>query len=102
MLFGGELTSTVWTEARSSFINGNYIATVMLCQSLAEHLLAAYLSAALNGDELPNRTAFKETLKRCLAKGVLGREDATQLQRLMELRNPISHYRIEAPTMSIT
>lgn len=65
----------------------------MLCQGLAEHLLAAYLSVAFNVDELPKRISFKETLTRCLAKRVIGREDAEHLQRLMELRNPMSHYR---------
>jgi hypothetical protein len=93
MFAGGEITFAAWTEARSSFVHGNFVATVMLCQSLAEHLLASYLSLGLNADEIPNRVAFKETLDRCLAKGILGKEDAADLRRLMELRNPLSHYR---------
>ncbi|WP_234836933.1 hypothetical protein [Sinorhizobium meliloti] len=34
MFTGGETTYLAWTEARSSFVHGNYIATVMLCQGL--------------------------------------------------------------------
>ena len=79
-------------KARSSFVHGNYVATVVLCQRLAEHLLAAHLSLGLNADELPSRIV-SESLERCLAKGILGEEDAAHLRRLMQLRNPLSHYR---------
>jgi hypothetical protein len=41
MLFGGHVTYNAWIEARSSFVHGNYVATVLLCQSLVENLLAA-------------------------------------------------------------
>jgi hypothetical protein len=43
MLFGGHVTYNAWVEARSSFVHGNYVATVLLCQSLVENLLAAFL-----------------------------------------------------------
>ncbi len=38
---------SAWMEARSSFVNGNYIATVMLCQGLAEQMLASHLTLSL-------------------------------------------------------
>jgi len=90
---GGETAYNAWMEARSSFVHGNYIATIMLCQGLAEHLLAAYLELGLEGELLPERVTFGETLKRCIAKRVITAEDAADLRRLMELRNPLSHYR---------
>jgi hypothetical protein len=40
MLFGGQITHNAWVEARSSFVHGNYVATVLLCQTLIENLLA--------------------------------------------------------------
>src|ERR1700730_14050610 len=60
MLPGGETTLAAWTEARTSFVHGNYVATVMLCQGLAEHMLAAHLALGINGEELPNRILFQE------------------------------------------
>jgi hypothetical protein len=38
MLFGGAATFSAWTEARSSFVHGNFAATILLCQSLIENL----------------------------------------------------------------
>jgi hypothetical protein len=93
MMPGGETTYAAWTEARTSFIHGNYVATVLLCQGLAEHMLAAHLALGINGEELPNRILFQETLRRCLAREVITEKDADDLQRLMTLRNPLSHYR---------
>lgn len=93
MLPGGETTWAAWTEARTSFIHGNFVATVLLSQGLAEHILAAHLSIGLDAEELPERIAFQETLKRCLARSVISETDAADLRRLMELRNPLSHYR---------
>jgi hypothetical protein len=93
MLPGGETTYAAWTEARTSFIHGNYVATVLLCQSLAEHLLAAHLALGIDGEELPNRISFQDTLRRCMARNIITEKDADDLRRLMNLRNPLSHYR---------
>lgn len=93
MMPGGETTYAAWTEVRTSFIHGNYVATVLLCQGLAEHMLAAHLALGIDGEKLPNRILFQETLRRCLARHLITEEDAENLQRLMTLRNPLSHYR---------
>lgn len=89
----GETSHVSWLEARSSFIHGNFIATVMVCQGLAEHVLASHISMGMNANRLPNRVQFKETLKRCMDDGVISAELAENLRRLMELRNPLAHYR---------
>jgi hypothetical protein len=78
--------------ARTSFVHGNFIATVLLCQSLAEHLLAAHLNM-FERDRLPGRIAFQETLKRCVAARIISSEDEGDLRHLMGLRNPLSHFR---------
>lgn len=92
MLFGGHLTYNAWIEARSSFVHGNYVATVLLCQSLVENLLAAFLHVSLP-DGLPDRVRFEETLRRCLATKVIDERDVMDLKRLVETRNPLTHFR---------
>ena len=92
MLSGGSTTYAAWIEARSSFVHGNYIATVLLCQSLIENLPAAFLDEGLTPDQLPPRVAFKQTLTRCQAKNLISDQDRHELERLMSLRNPLSHF----------
>ncbi|XOK10752.1 hypothetical protein ACI6PO_10560 [Agrobacterium tumefaciens] len=93
MFTGGETTYQAWTEARTSFIHGNYIATVMLCQGLAEHLLASFLELGLEEERLPAKVPFRTTLQRCLQRGIIIDADAKDFERLTQLRNPLSHYR---------
>ncbi|BEH17540.1 hypothetical protein [Burkholderia pseudomallei] len=93
MMPGGETVLAAWTEARSSFVHGNYVATVLLCQGLAEHMLAAHLTLRLDAEELPSRVSFNDTLQRCVARDVITQRDADDLRRLMHLRNPLTHYR---------
>jgi hypothetical protein len=92
MLFGGHVASNAWIEARSSFVHGNHVATVLLCQSLIENLLAAFLHGGLLND-LPPRIQFDETLKRCKEAGILTDEDVAELKALVALRNPLTHFR---------
>jgi hypothetical protein len=56
-------------------------------------VLAADLAYRLNAEELPNRIAFRETLRRCLEHGSITKALADDLERLMNLRKPLSHYR---------
>jgi hypothetical protein len=93
MLFGGEITDAAWREARWSFIHGNFAATVLVCQALAEHLLGSYVYSALPMSDFPKRTSFAETLRRCQERNVIPDKDAVDLRRLMDLRNPLSHFR---------
>ena len=93
MLFGGEITDAAWREARWSFIHGNFAATVLICQALAEHLLGSYVYAALPMSDFPKRASFAETLRRCQERNVISDKDAADLRRLMDLRNPLSHFR---------
>ena len=92
MIFG-PAAALAWGEARSSFVNGNFVATVLLCQSMVEQLLASFLHGGLLLDDLPRRIDFKETLKRCQDRGLLSEQDSEDLRKLMGLRNPLSHFR---------
>lgn len=89
----GQTSHVSWLEARSSFVHGNFIAAVMLCQGLAEHVLASHLSMRLGGEPLPVRLQFKDTLNRSVNDGVITEEFAKELRALMALRNPLSHFR---------
>ena len=93
MIFGGQAAYYAWVEARSSFVHGNFAATVLLCQGLAEHLLAAYLHASLMMDPVPERIPFRVTLSRCKECGLISDQDVADLETLMDLRNPLSHFR---------
>ena len=93
MLTGGQASWAHWTEARSSFVQGNFAATVLLAQGLAEHLLAAYLDLQLPANGLPERITFQETLRRCRSRDIISQSDEVDLRRLMDLRNPLSHFR---------
>ena len=93
MLPGAYTTSAAWREARTSFVQGNFVATVMLCQGLAEHVLAAHLEMLMDDDPLPPKISFVETLRRCRERSVISEEDAADMRRLMALRNPLSHFR---------
>ena len=99
---GGETTYNAWMEARTSFIHGNYIATVMLCQGLSEHLLAAHLELGLDSESLPDRVLFKDTLERCVLRDVITEADAADFRRLMAIRNPLSHYRNISDPQNLT
>lgn len=92
MIFG-PAAILAWGEARSSFVNGNFVATVLLCQSMVEQLLASFLHGGLMADDLPRRIGFKGTLKRCQDRNLLSDQDSKDLNKLMGLRNPLSHYR---------
>jgi hypothetical protein len=93
MIPGGETAATAWFEARSSFVSGNFIATILLAQGLAEHVLAAEVSMGLSEVELPKRISFSQTLELCAERGFLPDDLLTDLRRLMALRNPLSHFR---------
>lgn len=93
MIFGSAAAWHAWREARSSFVHGNFVATILLCQGLVEQLLAAYLHAGLLMDDLPDRIKFSETLARCREFDIIADEDEQDLRRLMDLRNPLSHFR---------
>ena len=93
MIFGGPAAYLAWVEARDCFVHANFVATILLCQGLVEQLLAAYLHAGLLVGDIPGRVQFRETLRRCREHDVISDDDVKDLERLMGLRNPLSHFR---------
>lgn len=54
MIFGGPAAYLAWVEARESYVHGNFVATVLLCQGMVEQLLAAYLNRVLKKSPVRN------------------------------------------------
>ncbi len=52
-------------------------------------------------DDLPPRITFKDTLKRCQDRNLISGQDSGDLERLMSLRNPLSHFRTVADDQNI-
>jgi hypothetical protein len=93
MLPGGTITYRAWTEARSSFINGHFVATVLLSQGLMEHLLASELEMRLDPVLVPPKATGKAIRKLSRDSGVITADEDRELERLASLRNPLTHYR---------
>ncbi len=74
------------------FNDGNFTDGCALPRA-SRALLASFLHAGLLIDDLPRRISFAETLRRCQEREVISEPDATDLRRLMDLRNPLSHFR---------
>lgn len=104
MLPGGEVAYRAYTEARDAFVSGNFLSTVLLSQSLIEHLLGGHLvideiSRQVHGRSaratkpLNQRPMLKDLLGHSKEAGVLNERDVENIEKLMELRNPLTHYR---------
>lgn len=91
IIFGGPIASVALNEARSSFVLGNFAATVLMCQAMAENNLAGYLHS-WHG-RLPAKISFHDTLQRSEEAGLLDHWQVADLKRLAGLRNPLSHFR---------
>ncbi len=52
-------------------------------------------------EDLPPRIAFRDTLKRCQDRNLISGQDSGDLERLMSLRNPLSHFRTVADDQNI-
>jgi hypothetical protein len=92
MIFGGTPAFLAYQDARGSWIAGNYVATVLVCQALLANLLTAYLHAA--SIEVAKRVRLEQTLKVCRAHGLLTEQDERDIVRLARQRNPLTHFRL--------
>ncbi len=52
-------------------------------------------------DDLPPRIAFRGTLKLCQDRNLISGQDSGDLERLMSLRNPLSHFRTVADDQNL-
>lgn len=90
---GAPISNYLWNEARSCFINGDFIATILSCQSLCEHLLASYLEYQSRDETLASKPRFRAVIKKCHELKIISDKDKTNLEELSDFRNLLTHYR---------
>jgi len=92
MLIGGIGAMFAIQELESSFLNGNYMATIFCCQTFAEHSLAG--GYALSGKDELVESGFKKLIDESLSDGTISAPVAKRLHELREMRNPYTHPRV--------
>jgi hypothetical protein len=79
-------------ELKSSFLCGNYMATIFLCQTFVEHSLAGPF--ALAGEDEHVEKGMSSLIDVSLARNSISSTLAARLHELREMRNPYTHPRI--------
>lgn len=87
----GTLSQLIFREVLSTFVAGQYIATIVLAFSLVERTVAGRL--AFVGDKSGALAKSEAILKNALERGWLRKEEHELLDELRKLRNPIIHFR---------
>lgn len=88
----GEFSKLVFQEAAASFVNGQFIAAIVLGFSFIERTIAGRLShVGENG--LARNGRSEELFKAAVNKGWITQGEFDSLETLRSLRNPIAHYR---------
>jgi len=92
MLTGGLNAALAISELQSSFLNGNFMATILLCQVFVESSLGG--SFAFSGDEEAMLKGFKYLIDRSVAEKRISQALGERLQNLREdVRNAYGHPR---------
>jgi len=100
LLIGGEYTMHVLEEAKWCFVNGFYIATVLLSQVALEYILGGIFYMA-GRDDL-KRASFSKLLNEALAERFISEEEFKSLTKIPKVRNPYTHYRTAIDEESIS
>ncbi len=86
-------------ELKSSFLCGNYMATIFLCQTFVEHSLAGPF--ALAGEDEHVEKGMCYLIDESLARKSISSALAARLHELREMRNPYTHPRILQKNQSL-
>ena len=82
-------TLFMFGEVKNTFVDGAYVATVLLCTSFIEHWLSSFLSS--RGFDANAKGGLKAITK-CLRRERLTHDFLIKrIDRLRELRNPFAH-----------
>lgn len=90
MLYGGLAGLAPWDELQRTFINGEYLATILLGQAFLEQNLAGFLD--LVGRDPVGRAGLAGILSAFRDRGWITDTDFDVLDRVRRLRNPYAHY----------
>jgi hypothetical protein len=92
VLTGGLNAMLAISELQSSFLNGNFMATILLCQVFVESSLGG--SFAFSGDEEAMLGSFKSLIDRSVAERRISKALGERLHHLREdVRNAYGHPR---------
>jgi hypothetical protein len=91
LFFGGMESSQSFTEARLAYVNGLYLATVLLALVVVEQELAGTLYAA--GVEKAKNLKLEDLLSVSVEERFITQDEHELLNKLREIRNAYSHYR---------
>jgi len=104
MIPGGHVSYFAYTEARSCFVAGNYLSSVLASQCFVENLLGAQLAidetvrpihgqAQLASGPVSRRPQLKELLAKGVEGEVISPKQAEKIEQLATIRNPLVHSR---------
>ena len=82
-------------EARTTFVNGDHVAVLLLAQAFAEHRLQGDLMSL--GEEKVARAGMTRILKHVKRNSLLHPHLVSRLEKLRDIRNPFTHSRPEDP-----
>jgi hypothetical protein len=81
-------------EAQTSYINGEFLCTVLVVQTCLEKLLSGFMDSSLDPSAwTPSRESYPALLARARRLGLLSEWEEGLFARLSRNRNPIAHYR---------
>ena len=95
LLVGGVPAMFAIHELKRSFIDGNYLATIVTAQAFVEHSLGGSFSMA--GEDAIVNSGFARLIDESLAREWVSPELALRLHTLREMRNPYTHPKIGVP-----
>jgi len=94
VLPGGELSLHFFEEARLCYLNGQFIACVMLCQSLLEEIFRGLLrETGIMLDRDLNKAGFETLTEEALKHALITLSEAEAFHRLRSYRNKYVHPR---------
>ena len=94
LLFGGHQAALALDEIKLCYIEGYYLAVVLLAQIFIESSLGG--SYIVTGNEVMATKGFKKLANRALVDNLINDELATKFEELRKMRNPYVHPRAGA------
>ncbi|HHX8497364.1 TPA: hypothetical protein ACVO3H_004506, partial [Vibrio diabolicus] len=89
LLTGGLQSHLAFHELANSYVNGNYMAVVLLCQAFIEHSLSGEF--IMRGQNTIAESSFKKILESAKAAEIISETLFEQLEVLRKIRNPYVH-----------
>ena len=85
------MAKEAFEEARRCFLSGEYLAAIILCETVLEHTFAGYLH--MEGRNDAESLGFSPLLEMTYEKGFVSTDEYRALRRLSGWRNAYVHYR---------